>query len=207
MHAQELGSQTDGAFDITAGPLTRLWRQARSQKRLPDSDQLRDALRRTGYRKLEISPDGRHVRCVIAGMQLDSGGIAKGYAADEALKAIAQAGISSALVALSGDIAMSGPPPGREGWNVRVQDSTLSLRHAAVSTSGDEYQFVELDGVRYSHIIDPRTGTPVRNRLSVSVVADTGIEADAPATALSVTGGAPAITDIRGLAPHDKMPR
>jgi FAD:protein FMN transferase len=187
-HAQRLAQQTGGAFDITSGPLTRLWREARSQRRLPAPALIREALRSTGYRKLQISDEGRHVRCLAPGMQLDAGGIAKGYAADEALKSLARIGIGSALVAVSGDVATSGPPPGRTGWSVRVQNEILSLANAAVSTSGDEFQFMEIDGVRYSHILDPRTGMPVRNGPTVSVIARSGIEADSLATALSVTG-------------------
>lgn len=187
-HAQGLAQQTGGAFDITSGPLTRLWRDARSQRRLPPPERIQEALRSTGYRKLEVSGDGRHARCLAAGMRLDAGGIAKGYAADEALASLARIGIGSALVAVSGDVATSGPPPGRTGWRVRVQNETLSLANAAVSTSGDEFQFIEIDGVRYSHILDPRTGMPVRNGATVSVIATRGIEADGLATALSVTG-------------------
>jgi thiamine biosynthesis lipoprotein ApbE len=121
-------------------------------------------------------------------MQLDSGGIAKGYAADEALAALTSLGIKSALVALSGDIAIGSPPPGRSGWRIRVQDETLTLANAAVSTSGDQFQFVQIDGVRYSHILDPRTGRPLQSAPTVSVIALNGIDADSMATALSVAG-------------------
>jgi FAD:protein FMN transferase len=185
-HAQRLAKQTDGAFDIAAGPLTRLWREARSHKRLPAQERIEDALRQSGYRKLALSGNGRRARCLTPGMRLDSGGIAKGYAAGEALAALARSGVRSALVAVSGDIAMSGPPPGQAGWRVRVQDEILSLANAAVSTSGDEFQALEIDGVRYSHILDPRTGMPVRHGLTVSVIAPDGMEADSLATALSV---------------------
>jgi thiamine biosynthesis lipoprotein len=188
LHAQRLARQTGGAFDITSGPLTRLWREARSQHRLPAAERIQEALRSTGYRKLEISEDGRHVRCLSTRMQLDAGGIAKGYAADEALVSLARIGIGSALVAVSGDVAMSGPPPGRTGWRIRVQNEILALANAAVSTSGDEFQFIQIEGIRYSHILDPRTGMPVRNGPTISVIAGSGIEADSLATAFSVTG-------------------
>jgi thiamine biosynthesis lipoprotein len=186
VHAQKLARLTDGAFDITIGPLTRLWRQARAEKRLPDPDQLRGARERSGYRLLEISSD--QVQCQTAGMQLDAGGIAKGYAADESLAALRRAGIRSALVAVSGDLAMGDPPPGREGWRVLVQTEVLCLANAAVSTSGDEFQFVEIDGARYSHILDPRTGAPLREAGTVSVIAGSGMEADSLATVISVLG-------------------
>lgn len=196
-YAQNLAEKTDGAFDITAGPLTRLWREARKQKRLPDESAIRAALGRTGYRKLRVSGD--RITCEVEGMQLDSGGIAKGYAADQALKTIAAEGVTSALVAVSGDIAASAPPPGTQGWLVQVQNRVMTLSNAAVSTSGDEFQFLEIDGVRYSHIVDPRTGMPVRDRTPVSVIADTGLEADSMATALSVSRtDQRRIADLRG---------
>ena len=183
-YSQQLAAETDGAFDITVGPLTRLWRGARKTKHLPGAAELTEALSRSGYRKLDVDP----VRCLVPGMQLDAGGIAKGYAADEALEALRSAGIRSALVAMSGDITASDAPPGRAGWRVRVQEYEVSLENQAVSTSGDQYQFVVIDGVRYSHILDPRTGIPLRNSRTVSVIADRGMEADALATTISVIG-------------------
>jgi thiamine biosynthesis lipoprotein len=197
LHSERLARKTDGAFDVTAKPVIDLWRVARDKRRLPMRDEVSTALRRSGYRKLEISSDGRHVRCLADGMQLDLGGIAKGYAADEALRILAQEGIGSALVAMSGDLVMSAAPPGRDGWRVRVQDQVLSLANAAVSTSGDEFQFVEIDGVRYSHIIDPRTGMALRDVPTVSVIAPSGIQADSLATALSVVGPQQKIVDVR----------
>ena len=133
-------------------------------------------------------------------MQLDAGGIAKGYAADEALTVIRKARIASALVAMSGDIVCSDAPPGKPGWKVRVQNQTLTLSNAAVSTSGDEFQYIVLDGVRYSHIIDPKTGMALRDSRPVSVVGDKGVQTDALATAMSVAPppGNQSIVDIRG---------
>jgi thiamine biosynthesis lipoprotein len=198
-HAQRVARDTHGAFDITAGPLTRLWRQARAQKRLPGPEQIAAALGRSGYRKLGLSDHGQRAHCRVEGMQLDPGAIAKGYAADEALRSLLGAGIRSALVALSGDIAVGDPPPGRDGWRVRVQNGVILLANAAVSTSGDEFQFAEIGGVRYSHIIDPRTGMPLRSARTVSVIAPTGIEADSLSTALNVAlpHGVSEILDVR----------
>jgi thiamine biosynthesis lipoprotein len=130
-------------------------------------------------------------------MKLDSGGIGKGYAADQALRALREAGIASALVAISGDVAASDAPSGQAGWRIQVQDRVIDLVKAAVSTSGDEFQFLEVDGVRYSHVIDPRTGIPVRNGRPVSVIAPSGMEADSRATAYSVSGAAQPILDLR----------
>ena len=191
--SQRLSATTDGAFDITVGPLTHLWRAARKEKRLPSEAELKAALSRTGYRRLTVLPDERKIQCSVPGMQLDAGGIAKGYAADEAIRTLRQMGIQRALVAMSGDIVCSDPPPDKSGWVVSVGGKHRLLKNGAVSTSGDDFQFLEIGGERYSHIIDPRTGMPLRNSRTVSVVAPTGMEADALATAASV-GGAEAVT-------------
>ena len=127
-------------------------------------------------------------------MKLDAGGVAKGYAGDEALAAMRKAGVTSAMVAISGDIVVGEAPPDKPGWRVQVLGQTLTLANAAVSTSGDEFQFIELGGVRYSHIVDPRTGMALRNSRPVGVVAKKGIEADSIATAVSVAGPAIAKT-------------
>jgi thiamine biosynthesis lipoprotein len=197
-YAQQLSAKTNGAFDITVGPLTHLWREARKSKHLPSESALAEALQRTGYRKLNLE-DGR-LHCAVPGMQLDAGGIAKGYAADEALAVIRRTGIASALVAMSGDIVCGDAPPGKSGWKIKVQNETLSLTNAAVSTSGDEFQYVVLNGVRYSHIIDPRTGMALRDSRQISVVGNKGIETDSLATAMSVArpAGNQSIVDIRG---------
>jgi FAD:protein FMN transferase len=200
-HAQRLARETDGAFDITAGALSRLWRGARAAKRLPGNHEIASALLRTGYRKLVISEDTRRLRCGGEEMQLDAGGIAKGYAAGEALAVLRASGITKALVAISGDIAAGDPPPGRTGWRVKVQDQVVTLSNGAVSTSGDEFQGLEIHGTRYSHVFDPRTGMALRNSPVVSVIADSGIEADSLATAISVLGaeGATSIERRHGV--------
>lgn len=185
-HGQRLARETGGAFDITAGALIRIWREARKQRRLPAAEALRAARHRSGFRNLKVR--GGRARCLVEGLRLDAGGIAKGYAADEALRALREVGIRRALVAVSGDIAAGDPPPDKPAWRVRVQDTTIALRNAAVSTSGDEYQYMEVDGVRYSHIIDPRTGEALRNMKPVSVVARSGLEADSLSTAIAVLG-------------------
>jgi thiamine biosynthesis lipoprotein len=181
-HAQRLARQTGGAFDITAGPLSQLWRTVRKEKRLPSIEAIEEARARSGYQKLQ------GMRCTVPGMKLDAGGIAKGYAADEALAVLRRLHIGSALVAVSGDIAAGNPPPGKSAWRVRVQNEIIPLANLAVSTSGDEFQYLEIDGIRYSHIFDPRTGMALSDARPVSVIAPTGIEADSLATAISVLG-------------------
>lgn len=195
--SQELARQTHGAFDVTVGPVVRLWRRARRNLLLPDPDELAKARALVGFDKVRLEPSTRTVQLTQPGMQLDLGGIAKGYAADEALKALQQLRISRALIAAGGDIVAGEAPPGAEGWTVGIaplEDPEkppkryLRLRYAAVSTSGDTEQYVEIAGKRYSHIVDPRTGLGLTVRSSVTVLARDGTTADSLATALSVLG-------------------
>jgi FAD:protein FMN transferase len=195
--SRELAEETGGAFDVTLGPVTLLWRQARREHRLPEAGALREALQRSGYRKLHLDPAARTVMLHQEDMRLDLGGIGKGYAADAALSVLAEFGIRSALVAASGDLAIGDPPPGRKGWSVGIDAPSagaegftrvLELCNAAVSTSGDSTQNLETGGVRYSHIIDPATGMGLTEPIAVSVVARRGIDADSWSTALSVLG-------------------
>ncbi|MFB3902638.1 MAG: FAD:protein FMN transferase [Acidobacteriota bacterium] len=198
---------TDGAFDVTVGPLVGLWREARRNKNLPDAARLEQARRVVGYQNIEIRRDKHTVRLKKEGMSLDLSAIAKGYAADQALLVLKSKGIASALVDAGGDIALSGPPPGRPGWRVGVQapdsaaDSTgsLLLRNTAIATSGDAYQYVELGGKRYSHILDPRTGLGTTDAASATVIAGDGMTADALATALCVMAPEKGIRLIESL--------
>jgi FAD:protein FMN transferase len=184
--AQKLAMRSDGAFDVTIGPVTHLWREGK----LAD----RETMTRVGWRHLAL--DHGLVSLKIAGMQLDLGGIAKGFAADEALEVLRAHGVKSALVAVSGDIAMGDAPPGKKGWTVRAEPGgrEFVLKNAAISTSGDTEQFLERGGVRYSHIIDPKTGLGLTSRIAVTVIARRGLDADPLATAVSVMG------DERGRA-------
>lgn len=195
--SSEWSELTGGAFDITAAPVIRLWRRARRIKEIPDQDDLRKARTLVGYRQLQMDQKARTVRFARSGMQLDLGGIAKGIAADEALAVLARDGIDRALVAAGGDVVAGEAPPDSPGWVVGVapflasQNHSLTrlvLRHAAVSTSGDAEQHLEIEGIRYSHIIDPRTGMAIIGAGSVTVVARKGSISDPAATALSVLG-------------------
>jgi thiamine biosynthesis lipoprotein len=195
--AQAVARQSGGAFDVTAGPLVRLWRRARRTGEMPDPQRLAQARALTGYAKLTLDPKTRSVSLERPGMLLDLGGIAKGYAADAALLVLKRFGIRRALVAAGGDIVAGDPPPGARGWAIGIQPlepaesssaPRLVLVNAAVSTSGDAEQFVEINGVRYSHILDPRTGLGVTGHSSVTVVAPDGTTSDAMATAASVLG-------------------
>jgi thiamine biosynthesis lipoprotein len=195
--AQKLARETGGAFDITAGPFIRQWRQARRQQKLPSNQALAAVKSRVGFEKIKLNPRNRTVTLMAENMQLDLGGIAKGYAVDEAMKILKANCIRRAFVAASGDMLMSGPPMGREGWRVEIRSvdqfgnlypRTAHLKHQALSTSGDTEQFIEIDGRRYSHIVDPLTGHGLTHRLQVTVVSDSSTTADSHATALSVLG-------------------
>jgi thiamine biosynthesis lipoprotein len=180
--AQEISRETDGAFDVTIGPVTHLWRRGK----FPDAE----TMSRVGYRNLVLDREKRTVFLRLEGMQLDLGGIAKGFAADEALAVLRDRGVPSALVAVSGDVAIGDAPPGKKGWLVRLEPSyeVMTLRNVAVSSSGDSEQFLERDGMRYSHVIDPHTGLGLTSRIAVSVTAATGLLADPLATAVCVLG-------------------
>jgi thiamine biosynthesis lipoprotein len=191
--AIDVSKASDGAFDVTVGPLVRLWRLARRTQQLPDAKEIADAKSRVGYQKMELDPKKHTVRLLVPGMLLDLGGIAKGYAADELLAVLRAQGITRALVAAGGDIAVGDPPPGVNGWKIDVApltkttpDYALRLANAAVSTSGDAEQFVVINGVRYSHIVDPRTGLGVTGRQSITVIAKNGITSDSMTKAVTL---------------------
>jgi thiamine biosynthesis lipoprotein len=193
--AQRLGRQSNGAFDVTAGPLFDLWAQARKTGTLPDSSALRQARRRVGWSKIQLNEDRRTVRLRVDSVQLNLGGIAKGFILDQALDTLRALGISRALIEAGGDLVMSGPPPSEDGWNVELpgagpdgQSRTRRLTHTAVSTSGDTYQSVVINGTRYSHVVDPRTGLGLTHHLLVTVIANNGMRADGLATTVSVLG-------------------
>jgi FAD:protein FMN transferase len=192
--AQELAMKTEGAFDVTIGPCVNLWRKARREKRMPREDLLAEARQAVGYRHLVLEPATRSARLLAPKMGLDLGGIAKGYALDEALAVLKSRGIDRAMVSGGGDMALGEPPPGRAGWRIALEPleegepQFVELSHAAIATSGDLSQRLEIDGIRYSHILDPRTGIGLTDQSLVTVIAADGMTADSLATALSVLG-------------------
>jgi homoserine O-acetyltransferase len=209
--AQRLAARTVGAFDVTIGPLSHLWRRARATGDVPDAAALATAWRLVGYQKLHLSPDIGTVRLDEPGMILDLGGIAKGYAADEALAVLARRGAPRALVAVGGDIAAGDAPPGTGGWEVGVAPlgprgarvPAVTLQRAGISTSGDAEQYLDAGGKHYSHIIDPITGSAASERRGVTVIAPNGMTADALATAVKLLGatrGLPIVEDTAGAA-------
>lgn len=192
-HSRRLAEATGGTFDPTLGPLTKLWRETRAHGRLPAPEALRSARAAVGWRHFSLDPESRSITLHRENMAFDLGGVAKGYAADLMLEALAAAGISRAMIAAGGDVRLGDPPPGRGGWRVALQtfdpsrpDRILILSNAAVSTSGDLYQSVEIDGVKYSHILDPGSGLGLTRRVAASVVADEAKLSDPLATAACV---------------------
>ena len=173
---------TDGAFDATVGPIVKLWRRSRYFHEAPPKSMLESSKKNVG---------------------LDVGGIAKGIVMDEALEILRSMGINSALLNASGDLRIGDPPPGKNGWTVGVASLDdepafyKELANVGVASSGDANRYVEIDGVRYSHIIDPRTCEPLTRRCVATVLAPTATTADALASALCVLGpqDAPAVLE------------
>ena len=186
---------SEGAFDITMGPLSKLWRKARRQNQFPTDSTVRSIQNLIGFNKLVFDTSNKTVRLTQPGMQLDLGGIAQGYVAQKVIDFLLTQGISKALVNASGDIVMSGAPVNKDGWvvGVNVPEKTdellnqkLILKNRAIATSGDAYQFIEKNGIRYSHIINPITGYGVTFQRNVTVIAADGTTADWLATACSI---------------------
>jgi FAD:protein FMN transferase len=196
---------TDGAFDVTIGPLSHLWRAAIKRNRLPDEEKIAAARTAIGFERLHVLPN-LEIQLIAADMQLDFGGIAKGYAADMILDRLAELGIENALIDASGDVAVRGLPPNREHWNLEVAavnsvpTLNLQLKKGAVATSGDAFQSLIVDGVHYSHIVDPRTGWACKRSAQVTVIAPDGATADALASAFSV------LEPERAIQIADSMP-
>jgi thiamine biosynthesis lipoprotein len=195
MTAKMAYEKSDGAFDITMGPLVKLWRRARKTKVFPEDDQVQLARNLIGFNNLIIDTVNKTVILLKKGMQLDLGGIAQGYIAQKIIDFLRSQKIDQALLNVSGDIAMSNAPPGSTGWTVGVNvpetmdellPKTLQMQNMAVTTSGDAYQYIEHGGKRYSHIVDPRTGYGVISQRNVTAIANDGTTADWLATACSI---------------------
>jgi len=195
--ALALSEKSGGAFDITVGPLVKAWGFFRETGHIPSQEELSDARTRTGWTHVALNPPTRGVRFLTSGLELDLGGIGKGWALDCAARTLRRLGVDAALLGLgqSSYVAV-GAPPGSEGWAITVPDpaspgqalSTVHLQDRSLSTSGSTEKYFEQDGQRFSHIIDPRTGRPVTEMMQVTVMASTATETDALATALFVLG-------------------
>jgi FAD:protein FMN transferase len=189
--------QTGGAFDITVGPLMRTWGFFRAEGQFPDAEELNAAREGTGFDKLVLDRGTRTIQFAVPGMELDLGAIGKGYAVDQTAEILREAGVNAALmVAGSSTVYALGTPPDEEGWKIHVPDpldrtrkiSTVKLRDRAISTSGSYERFFELDGRRYCHVMDPRTGMPVEGVLQSTLIGSDGAMTDAISNALFVLG-------------------
>jgi len=197
--------KSGGAFDVTVGPLVHLWRRSRELVELPTKERLDAARAAVGYRLIRLThietktPDGRTVpspavQLMAAKMRLDLGGIVTGYATTDVLRVLKEHGVSRALIDAAGDLAASDPPPALDGWRVAIQAiedpwktvGYVKIANCACSTSGDTYRYVEINGVRYSHIVDPKTGLGLTRRVGVTVITDDGTTCDWLDTALPV---------------------
>ncbi|MBL8848090.1 MAG: FAD:protein FMN transferase [Planctomycetaceae bacterium] len=194
--SQSLSERSEGAFDVTVGPIVNLWRVARRRQALPPSDAVQAALSKVGYQNVRLDPETSTAELLEPDMRIDLGGIAVGDAVDEAMRTFRERGVTRVLIDAAGDIAVGDPPPGRESWRVEIEPLgaepdrrlVLELKNCAVTTSGDASKFVEFDGVRYSHIVDPQTGYGLTRRTSATVIAPDCITADSVATTLNVLG-------------------
>ncbi len=182
-----LARRSDGAFDPTIGPLSKLWRRAFRHQEFPEAADIQRARSRVRWKWLRLRRPNR-VRLSRDGMQLDLGGVAKGYALDAAGAVLDQAGLPSYLIDGGGDLLLGASPPGRTGWRVETSGGAIDTIHVAIATSGGAYKYLEWEGQQYSHLIDPRTGLGITHPSPVTVLATTGMVADALASALSVLG-------------------
>jgi thiamine biosynthesis lipoprotein len=183
----EIARLTDGAFDPTVAPLVALWREARRTGAMPSAGAIDSARSKVGWRRIALDSVRRAAR-LTAGTRLDFGGIAKGYIVGEAARELRSRGIASMLVEAGGDIIVGAAPPEAQGWRIDVGDSLVTLANIAISTSGAERQHAVIDGRRYSHVVDPRTGIALTNDWTVRVIGPDPAITDAAATAIGVLG-------------------
>lgn len=186
--AQEIKKMTNGSFDIAIGALTNLWRSYLADNRIPPRRLIRRFRRHLDNNNIELQyPD--LLRLMKANMRLDFGGIAKGYIADQIANLLREQGIKIFLIDLGGDLVVGDPPPGSTGWKITISwcDKIVEVKNQAIATSGPDFQFFVHKGERYAHIIDPKTGWGVSHLFGSTVIADSGYEADALASAFSVS--------------------
>lgn len=182
--AKAMYKLTGGAFDPTAAPVIALWREASRTGALPDPESLAASRRLVGMDKVQIDPEAGTASLAEPGMRLDFGGIAKGYACDLATDELQRHGLTITYVQAGGDMVLGDAPPGSEGWEIDVPgQEAMTLSNTAASISGDTARFVIIDGIRYSHVVDPRTGMGITSRQMAVVTGPSGIETDPLSTA------------------------
>jgi thiamine biosynthesis lipoprotein len=180
--------ESGGDFDITVGPLMRLWGFFRGQGRLPGTQEIAPVRKKLGYQHVHLDAARRTIHFDVSGMEIDLGGIAKGYAVDRAAEIMRADGVTAALISSgTSSIYALGSPPGEHGWKITVRDpfredkaaDVLRLQNFALSTSGNYEKFFKINGKIYCHIMDPKTGWPVQNMLSTVAAVPTGVETEA----------------------------
>ena len=191
--SNDISKKTDGAFDATLGPVVQMWRHATRKGIFPSRQEIDEALSKTGFTKMKLDSSGYKVRLAQKGMRLDIGGLGKGFAAEEAIKVVKSYGIKSAMMDAGGKIVLTDSPPGTNGWKITVSNGsdslkTMELSNTSLATSGPTYRYMEYKGVRYSHIVDPKTGVGLLYHVRTTVISPDGTVADALATAFSVAG-------------------
>lgn len=202
--ARGYGRESDGAFDVTVGVVSRIWKFEPGGV-VPDPAEAARALAKVGYDGLLLDDSAQSVGFARDGMAIDLGAIAKGWAVDRAIDRLKSLGIESAIIDAGGDLRLIGTRPGKRSWRIGIQHpreqgsliASLDLADTAVVTSGDYERFFVADGVRYHHILDPATGRPASGCRSVTVIAPTAMEADACATAAFVLGPQRGIAFLR----------
>jgi thiamine biosynthesis lipoprotein len=195
LRSKEAWIKSKKTFDITIGPLSQIWRKAKSEKRFPADTEIKKAKQATGFKNVGINLSDKTISFKKPGMRFDFGGIVKGYAAQKVIDHLKSKNIKSALADAGGDIVMSDSPPEKNGWTIGINlpeqenelwDQKLELKNCSVATSGDVYRYTLHNGKKYSHIIDPRTGYGVTTQRNVTVIAKNGATADWLATACSI---------------------
>ena len=194
---QEYSRESEGTFDISVGPLMKVWGFYKAEGHLADRSKVLKVLDSVGYKNIVLDSDSQTVRFAKPGVELDPGGIAKGYAVDRMVDVLRREGIRAALVSSGGSsIYALGAPPRNEGWRIDLKDprnsskvaETLTLRDESLSTSGSYEKFFYADGKVWSHIMDPRTGYPAEGMLSASVIAPKTIDSEAWAKPYYILG-------------------
>ena len=205
--AQKLAELTDGGFDATAGPLLELWGFYKDELNVPTSEELEETLKLVDYRGLDLNPSTGTATLPDPDSRLDLGGIAKGFGVDKAIEVLKEGNLEAGLVNAGGDIRGFGGPEGEASWKVGLQNplkedgllAGMELFLSAVTTSGNYESFFTYNGSKLAHIIDPNTGRPVEDVLSVSVMTETAVRADGLSTAAFSQGPEGALETTAGL--------
>jgi thiamine biosynthesis lipoprotein len=198
---------TGGAFDVTVGPVMDLWGFGKVEQHVPSDEEINRALSLVDYRKVQVDRNNMTVFLSQPGMSLDLGGVAKGYATDEAVKVLRQIGIQHAIINAGGNVYALGSKPDGSPWRVGVQDprgekgiiAVLNLKDKAAVTSGDYERYFEQAGVRYHHIVNPATGKQARDVMQATVVSDSATDADILSTTLFVLGAKKGLSFVKEL--------